>query len=196
MNADPLTKLEASALVEATGWIGQPFTAKRDQAAIAVMYRCGLRSNECAMLDLSDIRESDIQGVAMQSLRVRFPKGVNRGATAREVGLDEGTLSFLGAWMQLRGQCPGPLFCTEDWQRLDTSHWRRKIKKSARAAGITKRVHLHGLRHTFARMLHDEGTSVKLIKDALGHSSLATTDIYLGSLGSPEVIAATQGREW
>jgi site-specific recombinase XerD len=196
MNADPLTKAEARALVEATGWIGRPFTAKRDQAAIAVMYRCGLRSNECAMLELSDLRESEIKGVTMTSLRIRFPKGVNRGATAREVGVDQGTMSFLDIWLQLRGHSPGPLFCTEDWRRVDTSQWRHKIKKSAKAAGITKRVHCHGLRHTFARMLLDEGESVKLIKDALGHRSLETTDVYLRSLGAPEVIAATHGREW
>ncbi len=196
MGSDPLTKAEARSLVEATGWIGLPFHAKRDQAAIAVMYRCGLRSNECRMLDLTDLRECEIKGVEMRSLRIRFPKGVERGVIAREVGVDKGTLDYINAWLELRGECPGPLFVTEDWQRVDKSQWRRKIKKSAKAAGITKRVHLHGLRHTFARMLHDEGVSMKLIKDSLGHRSLETTDVYLRSLGSPDVIAATHGREW
>ena len=192
MASDPLTRDEARRLVEMTGMIGQPYAALRDQAAMAVLYRCGLRSNECRMLDVSDLRRTS--GGA--TLRVRFPKGVDRGAKPRELGVDSGTIGFIDTWLELRGSEPGPLFCSAAGGRVHLHHWRRKIKKSAKAAGITRRVHLHGLRHTFARMMHDEGVSLRVIKDSLGHASLATTDVYLSSLGSPEVVAATIEREW
>lgn len=195
MPTDPLTREEAKRLVEMAGEIGTPWTAPRDEAAYAVLYRCGVRSEEATRLELSDIRETD-RG---WSLRVRYPKGRKRSrnpAKPREVGLDDGTRRILDRWLEIRGRGPGPLFCTESGGRLLTSHWRRKIKSVARGAKIEKRVHCHGLRHTYARMLHDEGVSVALISRALGHRNLATTAEYLGSLGSPEVVEATAGREW
>lgn len=195
MPTDPLTREEAKRLVEMAGEIGTEWTAPRDQAAFAVLYRCGVRSEEATRLEVSDIRETD-RGWA---LRVRFPKGGKRSrrpTPPREVGLDDGTRAILDVWLKVRGSRPGPLFCTEDGGRLGTNHWRRKIKSVARGAQIEKRVHCHGLRHTYARMLHDEGVSVALISKALGHRNLATTAEYLGSLGSPEVVEATAGREW
>ncbi len=194
MSTEPLTRDEARRLVTMAGMIGTTWTRARDAAAYAVLYRCGIRSHEAVMLDLDDLRDE-----GNLSLRVRFPKGVNRArqpAQPREVGVDRGTGGLLENWLQLRGRTAGPLFCTPDWQRIGTSHWRHKIKRAARAAQISKRVHCHGLRHTYARMLHDEGVSVRLIQGALGHRSLNTTAIYLGSLGNPEVVAATVGREW
>lgn len=191
MASDPLTRDEARRLVEATGTFGNPFTRVRDMAAMAVLYRCGLRSNEASMLELDDLREGDAP-----SVRVRFPKGWKRGTPPREVGLDQGAIGFIDRWLEVRGRDPGPLFCTSKGERVSPAFWRYKIKLSAKAAGITRRVHLHGLRHTFAQMLDAEGVSVRVIRDALGHRSLATTDVYLGSLGSPEVVKATIGREW
>jgi integrase/recombinase XerC len=195
MASEPLTRDEAKRLVTVAGMIGTDWTKVRDQAAFAVLYRCGIRSNEAVMLELHDLHED----AGQVSIRIRFPKGWNRKTRPtppREVGVDAGTRALLEVWLELRGGTSGPLFCTPAFERLDTSHWRRKIKKAANGAKISKRVHLHGLRHTYARMLHDEGVSVRLIQGALGHRSLDTTAIYLGSLGSPEVVAATVGREW
>lgn len=195
MASDPLTKAEALALVDMAARIGTEWTRARDSAAYAVLYRCGIRSEECVLLDSSDIRELD----GVRSLRVRFPKGwkrAKRPAKPREVGLDPGTWNRIEQWIEIRGEGSGPLFCTPNGRRLATSHWRRKIKRAATSAKIDKRVHCHGLRHTFARMLHDEGVSLPLIQQLLGHKDLSTTAIYLSSLGNPEAVAATAEREW
>jgi site-specific recombinase XerD len=53
-----------------------------------------------------------------------------------------------------------------------------------RAAGVHKRIHAHGLRHLFATELQAEGAPLSMIRDLLGHSSLATTDTYLRRLGA------------
>ena len=203
MPSDPLTKAEARALVDMATRIGTPYTRARDAAAYAVLYRCGVRSEEAALLDLSDLREGRIaqdgEEVEVWSLRVRFPKGWRRRtrpAKPREMGVDPGTLAVLEAWLEVRGRAPGPLFQTTTGRRLDPSHWRRKIKRAASSARIEKRVHCHGLRHTYARMLHDEGVSIALIQQLLGHRDLSTTAIYLGSLGNPEAVAATARRDW
>jgi len=188
--SEPLTHDEARRLVEVAAQIGTPYTRKRDAAAFAVLYRCGVRSNEARMMELRDLTQIDD---ATWILRVRHPKG---GKGVRELGVDRGTREYLGGWLHERGPAPGPLFCTPAGDRVETRHWRRKIASAARGAGIAKRVHCHGLRHTFARMLLDEGVNMRVIQQCLGHRDLGTTATYLASVGSPEAVAATVGRDW
>lgn len=181
--SDPLTRSEAVRLLGAgnDGWYDI-----RDRAYVATLYRCGLRNNEARMLDYSDVRwEPD------WTIRVRHPKG---GGAPREIALDLTVSPLMSAWCAARGTEPGPLFCTRRGGRLQTSFMRRKIKVFAKHAGIRRRVHPHALRHTFARELTEEGVNLRLIQILLGHRSLATTEVYVRSLGDPEAMAVTKGR--
>jgi integrase len=63
-------------------------------------------------------------------------------------------------------------------------------------AGIEKRVHAHGLRHTRAAELAREGVPMNVIQAQLGHSNLGTTSRYLAHIAPAEVIRVMQGREW
>lgn len=193
MAGSALTREEARALVDGATRVGRRFTALRDAAMFAVMYRCGLRSQEVSMLDLDDLELGD---AGLWSIVVRYPKGWRRGTPPRTVGVDAGLLELLEAWLKHRGRAPGPLFCTRTGERVIPEHLRRKIKQAAKAAGLRKRVHCHGLRHTFAVQLDDEGVSMKTIQDSLGHRSLATTGIYLARHSSKRVVEATSRREW
>lgn len=165
----------------------------RDRAYVTLLYRCGLRNNECRMLDLADIHMAG----SKPWLRVRFPKGIRSGrGDARDIGIDAGTRAVLLEYLELRGEAQGPLFSTQGSKRINTSHIRRKIKLMQRLAGIPGRVHPHSLRHAFARSMYDDGVDLVIIQKALGHRNLNTTQIYLSTLGSPEVIEATIGRGW
>jgi integrase len=73
---------------------------------------------------------------------------------------------------------------------------RTLLPRLARKAGVEKRVHAHGLRHTHAHDLAREGKPAHLIRDQLGHSSLSTTDRYLRRFGSQELIEAMRSRTW
>ena len=73
---------------------------------------------------------------------------------------------------------------------------RSLIQRLARKAGIEKRVHAHGLRHTHAFELANENTPLHVIQQQLGHSSLTTTDRYIRHLAPREVVEAMQGRKW
>ncbi len=96
-----------------------------------------------------ELRDLDLEA---GTIRVRHGKGDR----SRTVGLDEQTAA-----------------------RLDSSYVRRLLPRLARKAGISRRVHAHGLRHTYAAELARERTPINVIRDALGHSTLAVTDRYL-----------------
>ena len=52
------------------------------------------------------------------------------------------------------------------------------FKRACKAAGMDKSIHFHSLRHSFASNLAQQGVSLYVIKELLGHSSVSTTEIY------------------
>jgi len=61
---------------------------------------------------------------------------------------------------------------------------------------LDRRVHAHGLRHTYAAELARERTPINVIRDALGHTSLAVTDRYLRDVAPMHVIDTIRARRW
>ena len=55
---------------------------------------------------------------------------------------------------------------------------RKPIREAARAAGVTKHITPHLFRHSFATALLNGGIDIRIIQQLLGHSELATTQIY------------------
>ena len=62
---------------------------------------------------------------------------------------------------------------------IDASTWERSLQKARKAAGITKRITPHSLRHAFATHALENGMNILVLKELLGHTSLRTTMIYL-----------------
>jgi site-specific recombinase XerD len=79
---------------------------------------------------------------------------------------------------------------------MKASYLKEWLPRLARQAGIEKRVHAHGLRHTHAYELMMEGVEIAVIQRQLGHVSLATTSIYLNHIAPRQVIEAMRKREW
>ncbi len=73
---------------------------------------------------------------------------------------------------------------------------RRLFPRLAARAGIEKRVHAHGLRHTHAAQLRAEGVDIGIISKQLGHSSIATTARYLDHIAPQDVIERMSERAW
>jgi len=183
-----LAEAEAIALLKACSTRAP--SGVRNRALIAVLWRCGLRISEALALKLRDV---DLDA---GTVRVRHGKGDR----SRTVGLDEQTTALLARWIDRRKKLwPGaraPIFCTLQGGRIDSSYVRRLLPRLARKAGIDRRVHAHGLRHTYAAELAREGTAINVIRDALGHTSLAVTDRYLRDVAPTHVIDTMRARRW
>ena len=79
---------------------------------------------------------------------------------------------------------------------MDQSYVRHLLPRLARKAGIERRVHAHGLRHAFAVDMVRSGAPLYVVRDALGHASVATTQVYLSRVGAHEAVEAMRSREW
>jgi integrase/recombinase XerC len=158
-----------------------------------MLYRTGVRCKELCDMMLEDLYPLD-DGCAL--IRVRTPKGYDGGALPREVGLDRRAARHIFDWILQRGTSPGPLFVTRTGAKVLTQHVRRMLPKLGKRGGITRRVHAHAFRHTFAREMYDEGVGLMEIMLALGHTSLSTTQKYLRSIGATEVVNLTKRRDW
>ncbi len=165
-------------------------TGVRNRAMIVVMYRAGLRIAEVLALHPKDV---DVQKGTIRVLH-------GKGDKARTVALDPASLAVVERWLDVRAKRRigrrRPLFCTLAGRPVSAPYVRMMLVRMARRAGIEKRVHPHGLRHTFAAELAAEGAPLNVIQQALGHSSAATTSRYLDHIAPQQVIATMQGRTW
>jgi site-specific recombinase XerD len=165
-------------------------TGLRNRALITAMYRAGLRISEA--LDLLP-KDADLQ----QGL-VRVLHG--KGDRSRTVGLDPGACAVLRGWAERRralGLGPRqPMLCTLKGERMEEAYIRVMLRRLAREAGVEKRVHPHGFRHTHAAELRREGVDIGIISKQLGHRSIATTARYLDHIAPYAVVEAMRGRVW
>lgn len=162
----------------------------RARAMITMMYRSGLRCEELLRLKPHDLNR--------QAGTVRVMRG--KGGKARTIGVDPTALDVVDVWVAKRAAwCVSkgsPLFCTRTGRRLYGGNLRSLTAMMAKRAGIEKRVHPHGFRHTHAAELAREGVPMNVIQAQLGHSSVATTSIYLQHISPTQVIDVIRRRSW
>jgi integrase/recombinase XerC len=180
---EPLTPDEVHAI------IGQCSTRAptgiRNRALLTLLYRSGLRISEALELKPS--------GIDLKRHTARVLHGKGDKATVR--GFHPSATDALARWLDTRaglGLKNGPLFCTLDGGALYPQYVRGLLGRLAQNAGIDKRVHPHGLRHTFADELRAAGVDVGVISKLLGHSSIAVTSRYLDHLTNHQAVTALE----
>ena len=162
----------------------------RNRALIAVLYRTGIRISEALALLPKDL---DLDGGAIRVLR-------GKGGRSRVVGIDAGGAAPVAEWLEVRAALAidrhRPVFCMADGRPLTAAYARVLLPRLGRLAGIDRRMHAHGLRHTHAAELRADGIDIGIISKQLGHRSIATTARYLDHIAPYAVIEAMRGREW
>ncbi len=186
--AEPLSPDEVKRLLRACSQRAP--TGLRNKALLALLYRGGLRLSEALGLYTKDI---DFENGAVRVLR-------GKGGTSRLIGLDCGALAILQLWIERRATLGltgrGPLFCTLRGEPLKSAYIRSLMPRLGRKAGIQKRVHAHGLRHSFAFELANEGKPLHIVQASLGHRNLQTTQTYVAHLNPTAIVSAMRAREW
>jgi integrase/recombinase XerD len=192
---EPLTPEEVDRLIQSASNRGAG--GIRNRALIAVLYFSGLRLSEALALQPKDV---DLE---RGEINVRCGKGGRQ----RLAGLNAQAQAHLSRWMERRRTLGvngwQPIFCTfskVDGERLvkplSPRYVQLMLKRLAERAGIEKRVHPHGFRHSHACHLLRRGVPLPAIQRQLGHVSLATTDVYLRGLGIGEHVEAIHDLEW
>jgi len=183
-----LTRDEVNSLMRACS--KRAPTGIRNRALIAVLYRGQLRIAEALALKPKDLDR--------KAGTVRVLHG--KGNKARTIGLDDGAWAILELWLhcrqKLRLSGRHPVFCTLQGGCLLPSYCRSLLARLGKKAGVDKRVHPHGLRHTGAAEMRTEGIDIGVISRQLGHSSIATTARYLDHIAPQQVVDAMRRREW
>lgn len=150
---------------------------------------CGLRCKEISGLNIRDVRINGARPYVQ--VRKEVTKGERGKRKPRCVPLwwDEETYQDLRGWKehrlrQTQGQ-DGPLLAAQrrghEGKRLTRQNLARQWRATIAAALGEERaenVSIHCGRHSFTSLCHQAGVSLASIRDALGHSSLAITDIY------------------
>ncbi len=156
---------EATQLVDGKAIGGN--SRARDRAILELLYASGVRVSELAGLDLDDVDRTE------RTVRV-----LGKGGKERIVPYGGAAARALDAWLGERGEAGSALFTNARGGRLTVRSVHTIVRRSARAAGITRRVSPHTLRHTFATHLLEGGADLRAIQELLGHSRLSTTQRY------------------
>lgn len=146
------------------------FIGVRDKAILEVLYASGLRVSELCSLNIHDIQAD--------TLRV-----LGKGRKERIVPIAKISVEAVDDYLANRGaglidSLGEPLFVTSKGSRIGRITVWQRIKFYVKKAGIDKNISPHSLRHSFATHLLDNGASLRVIQEMLGHADIGTTDRY------------------
>lgn len=149
----------------------------RDRAVIEMLFSGGLRVSELVNLDVDHINTE--RGEFM----VR-----GKGQKDRPIFISPSAAVWIGRYLDSRKDGGRPLFIHYSgvadsadggmYTRLTVRSVQRLVKRYAVAAGLTKDVTPHTLRHSFATDLLINGADIRSVQGLLGHANIATTQIY------------------
>ena len=138
----------------------------RSKFVISLLYSSGIRLSEFLSLDRGSIQDKKFQVVG-------------KGQKTRLCFTDDRTISLMGEYLANRDDDNEALVVSRvRKERMTPTNVQLLIKNAAKAAGITKHVTPHVLRHSFAtNFIHNNG-NIRYLSTMLGHRSVATTMIY------------------
>jgi site-specific recombinase XerD len=149
----------------------------RDRAILELLFSSGLRVSELVGLDRDHIN------LKRREFMVR-----GKGQKDRPIFISQEAANWIAEYLEKREDNVRPLFVrysgnkqvdlSGNFHRLTARSIQRLVARYALLAGITKQVSPHTLRHSFATDLLMNGADLRSVQAMLGHSNIATTQIY------------------
>jgi integrase/recombinase XerD len=147
--------------------------ANRDNAMLILLYSTGLRVSELVTLPVSSC-----------NLAAGFVRVIGKGNKERLIPFGDTAKDKIEKYLKtarpliLKRQRSNYLFVTSRGTHMTRGRFWQIIRKSALAAGITKDISPHTLRHSFATHLLTHGADLRSVQMMLGHADISTTQIY------------------
>lgn len=147
---------------------------QRNKTIIEVLFSCGLRVSELVNLKLSNLY-----------LEEGFVRVMGKGSKERLVPISSKAVRELKYWfldrnlMKIQQGEEDYVFLNRRGKHLTRTMILIMLKRQAVAAGITKTISPHTLRHSFATELLKGGADLRAIQAMLGHESIGTTELYM-----------------
>jgi site-specific recombinase XerD len=144
----------------------------RDAALMAVLYAAGLRRSETVALDVADY-EPDSGALTV----------TGKGNKARVAYIDNGAADAVSAWLDVRGDEPGPLFCPVSQvgvitiRRMTDQAVYNALRSRAKRANVSA-FSPHDLRRSCVSDLLDAGVDISVVQRFVGHANVTTTARY------------------
>lgn len=145
----------------------------RNRCILELLYSSGLRISELVSLKLENINLGDA-----------VIKVMGKGSKERIIPLNDYTIEFLDRYIKevrpamMKGYQTDFVFLNNHGKVLSRQAVFLMIKKRAEEIGLKKDVSPHTLRHSFATHMLQNGADIRFIQELLGHSDVATTEIY------------------
>jgi len=156
-----LTKEEVRALIDS-------IENKKSKLMISLTYACGFRVSELLNLKIKDLNFEEKIGYVRQS----------KGRKDRIFNIPDSLLGLLKKQAQGQKEKNEEYLFTGKKGPLSDRNLQKIVRKAAKKAGLSKQVHPHTLRHSFATHLLENDTDIRVIQELLGHADLNTTQIY------------------
>ena len=148
----------------------EPF-AIRDRAVFELAYSSGLRLSELAQLDVA--------GCDLTTGEVRV---LGKGSKERIVPVGTAARDAVTRWLSLRSAHAAPgemaMFIGRRGRRLSPRAIQQQLAQWAIRQGLSRHVHPHMLRHSFASHVLQSSGDLRAVQEMLGHASIASTQVY------------------
>jgi integrase/recombinase XerD len=168
---ETLSEAELVQLVEAPS--AHKGSGIRDRAILELLYATGMRVSELIGVKVSDLNQ-----------QVGFIKVLGKGSKERIIPVGSRAMTWVSKYLkEVRHKTAQDLLIQNLFLNQRGSGFTRQaiwalLKTYARKARIKKRVSPHMLRHSFATHLLSHGADLRVVQEMLGHSDIATTQIY------------------
>jgi len=166
-----LTQDEAAVLLDAPG--EKTPAARRDSAMLELTYAAGLRVSELLRLKIEEL-----------NLAVGYLRCTGKGGKERVVPVHRVALEKAARYLETDRETFHPaaaertLFLNRRGKPMSRMGFWKILRKYALQTGIGKKISPHVLRHSFATHLLENGMDLRSLQEMLGHSDIATTQIY------------------